>query len=35
MKENDKEEKEVIMAVPIVKGEGHIIERMAVDYEWT
>ncbi|GJU43505.1 hypothetical protein Tco_1200771 [Tanacetum coccineum] len=27
--------KEVIMAVPIVKGEGHIIERMAVDYEWT
>ncbi|GKG11929.1 hypothetical protein Tco_0346166, partial [Tanacetum coccineum] len=25
---------EIKMAVPIVKGEGHTIERMRVEYEW-
>ncbi|GKB77408.1 retrovirus-related pol polyprotein from transposon 17.6 [Tanacetum coccineum] len=27
--------KEVTMAVPVIEGEGHTLERMVVEYEWT
>ncbi|GJU75277.1 hypothetical protein Tco_1272347 [Tanacetum coccineum] len=27
--------KEVVMAVPVVDGDGHTLEKMIVEYEWT